>query len=820
MKRIENGVPVNGMLNPSLSNTSYVPILQGILDGIGWKSPSVVINEEQRSEVERRLSFQEIERLYEQDPDETHRQRLLAAIEAEIAAAKTDLRSAQRLQKEAHDALMKKTPASSMVSRLGNWLIKNAQYAFDSTPEQLIKRYSVIAKERKAQIKKLSRYRNKISLENLKVVNDDNAYYLSQNIAYPSSFNLSNLEKNMGFVTSVIEPYMVWYFGSSVTNVGDINGDAIDDFASAGSINNNHPIVCIIFGSKNIGNTSLDLNNMSHTTGFVFDAGVSSSNQIYVSNAGDINADGLDDLLVSLPHDSGRIYVIFGNYSIGMVGTLKFSDLKGGNGFLINGTGVSGSSIDYAGDINDDGVDDIVIGVAGIYANTYVVFGKKNVGSDGVMQLSDLNGTNGFILKGSQGMGSISMVSYAGDVNSDGITDLLIIGNGNSVGILLGKIGLGAKGIIPWSDLNGTNGFIVEGIPQSDYPCTRIANTGDINSDGIDDFVISNPCSFNTTGMTYVIFGRKNIGSDGIFQLSNLNGTNGFKLNGVNLGDFSGISISKAGDINNDGIDDLVISALMDNSNYSGVVYVVFGDYSVGSSSNGNISLSSLNGNNGFALNGNQWDQLGSSVSNAGDVNDDGIGDLLLGAPGVRVTSTNSGVAYVIFGGRSLYSASSPTQSRRNIIIISAATSAGLIALALLYYAYKYRKKSHKINLTDQKLLNLNQKQTWPESDEVVADTETLTLPTNETSSLISYHSLSTEPVVIPDCNFSQGSTQSTVISLSAIELKSPVRSKAPIIDESGEIKVSFGKKFAELKYNEKDKLGQGAYGTVYKENL
>ena len=119
-----------------------------------------------------------------------------------------------------------------------------------------------------------------------------------------------------------------------------------------------------------------------------------------------------------------------------------------------------------------------------------------------------------------------------------------------------------------------------------------------------------------------------------IFNLSSLNGSGGFKLDGEDGGDLSGVSVSAAGDINGDGYADLVIGA----DGYPGNVnkgrsYVVFGGPGVGRS--GDLQLSSLNGTNGFKLNGeNNGDQSGYSVSAAGDINGDGYTDLVIGAYG------------------------------------------------------------------------------------------------------------------------------------------------------------------------------------------
>ena len=87
-------------------------------------------------------------------------------------------------------------------------------------------------------------------------------------------------------------------------------------------------------------------------------------------------------------------------------------------------------------------------------------------------------------------------------------------------------------------------------------------------------------------------------------NLSALDGTNGFRLSGVAAGDVSGRAVSTAGDVNGDGVDDLLIGASRADPNGcgSGASYVVFGGAGVGS--NGNLELSALDGTNGFRLSG------------------------------------------------------------------------------------------------------------------------------------------------------------------------------------------------------------------------
>ncbi|WP_442935863.1 beta strand repeat-containing protein [Nostoc sp.] len=425
-------------------------------------------------------------------------------------------------------------------------------------------------------------------------------------------------------------------------------------------------------------NSTFNLSDINGINGFAIN-GINAFDQsgASVSSAGDINGDGLDDLIIGTPFgrpngfESGQSYVVFGSKG-SYAAQFNLSTLNGTNGFAINGINASdqaGGSVSNAGDVNGDGLDDLIIGATGSNtsgtksAASYVVFGSK--GSYAAQfNLSTLNGTNGFAINGiNPDDSSLISVSSAGDINGDGLDDLIIGArfagpydrdSGQSYVVFGSKGGFGAQ--FNLSTLNGTNGFAIINIHPFDQSGTSVSSAGDINGDGLDDLIVGTPFASRFSGESYVVFGSKGRFSASL-DIPNLNGTNGFAISGINEDDDLGLSVSNAGDVNGDGIDDLIISApgADANGSDSGQCYVVFGRRGGFGAS---FDVSTLNGTNGFAINGiNPGDGLG-LVSNAGDVNGDGFADLIIGTSFGDPNGTNSGQSYVVFGSKGGFSPS------------------------------------------------------------------------------------------------------------------------------------------------------------------
>ena len=182
-----------------------------------------------------------------------------------------------------------------------------------------------------------------------------------------------------------------------------------------------------------------------------------------------------------------------------------------------------------------------------------------------------------------------------------------------------------------------------------------MSTAGDVNGDGFADLIIgaylADQTGTDAEGESYVVFGKSG-GFASSIALSSLDGTTGFVLTGIDADDWSGRSVSGAGDVNGDGFADLIVSgdrADQTGTNSVGESYVVFGRSGGFASS---VALSSLDGTTGFVLTGiDPNDRSGRSVSGAGDVNGDGFDDLIIGAfLADQAGASNQGETHVVFG--------------------------------------------------------------------------------------------------------------------------------------------------------------------------
>ncbi|MBO9403335.1 integrin alpha [Shimia sp. R9_3] len=419
----------------------------------------------------------------------------------------------------------------------------------------------------------------------------------------------------------------------------------------------------------------------------ILGAGLNDQAGFSVSGAGDINNDGFADVLIGSPtadpggaNNVGRTMVLFGGDDL--ASSAQFSQIDGALSVGVDGSldgDFAGYDVSEAGDVNGDGIDDFLIGAFladndGEFTTgqTGVVFGVDGPAGEtlpATFDLSVLDGSNGFVINGVDARDGLGLyVSSAGDVNNDGASDIVIGGFEADGGYVVYGRNTATQGdfsaTLELANLTGADGFRLDAESSTPSETTlQVASAGDVNNDGIDDLILGeyqfqrfDGVSFD--GQAYVVYGRdSSIGEDfgTSVDLSALDGTDGFTLSAIDGGDGLGRSVESAGDVNGDGIDDFIVGAFTadrDGLNAIGETYVVFGQDSAGPDAFAeNFDLSSIDGTNGFVLFGGQAiSRVGFSVDTAGDVNGDGVDDLLLGAFLNDTAGTNRGAAYVVFG--------------------------------------------------------------------------------------------------------------------------------------------------------------------------
>lgn len=300
-----------------------------------------------------------------------------------------------------------------------------------------------------------------------------------------------------------------------------------------------------------------------------------------VAFPGDLNADGLGDLVSGVPMDEGD-YIGLSPGTVAAVSGSNLGFLWGKQSFDTPGLG---GVVRPVGDINKDGFNDVIVGMGSFSATVFVYSGK--------------NGNIIYTLTGDGGPYG-KAVDGIGDVDGDSFPDFIV---GNAYG------GTGFGKLYQYTGRTGGLVRTFQGDAQTKTLGYSVAGIGDVNGDGIPDYAAGAP-AFNSNP---AIAGR-------VVVYSGSNGTVLYTFQGNSAGDYFGYSIAGPGDINSDGTADLAVGAPFDITTLpAGGMIRIF------SGANGSI-LASLYGDK-------YGSSIGYSLAAAGDMNADGYPDLVAGAP-------------------------------------------------------------------------------------------------------------------------------------------------------------------------------------------
>lgn len=407
---------------------------------------------------------------------------------------------------------------------------------------------------------------------------------------WPSAINIESINSHNGLIVNGIShgsPPLTWpdFSGYSVSKAGDLNGDYIDDILiSAPHVNHsalhaNQNLfagqIYVLFGNKQGWPSPINLTDLDGNNGFTINGSVNGAQEcgIVLHGGDDFNGDGIADILLGT--NDIATYVIFGGRNK-WPASIDLLKVNGTDGFAIRGKDgvvrIFGNSVTSIGDINADSIADILITVnINSTDRDFVLFGSKREWP-AVFNITDFNGINGFFIDGIKL--SIRRKNAVGDINGDGIDDIWL-GDQNDPVARVSYIVFGSEeqwpAAINITNLDGNNGFAINGFKKG---LLSQGGTGDVNGDGIDD-ILMRAYSPMDLGRCYVVFGSRQKWPAAI-DVTNLNGDNGFVIMSINKEDFLGDSLRITKDINGDGIDDILISAPI-NNNEVGQVYVVFG---------------------------------------------------------------------------------------------------------------------------------------------------------------------------------------------------------------------------------------------------
>ncbi|MBL8008670.1 MAG: FG-GAP repeat protein, partial [Ignavibacteria bacterium] len=412
-------------------------------------------------------------------------------------------------------------------------------------------------------------------------------------------------------------------FGYSVALAGDVNGDGFSDIVVGAYRYSN--------GQSYEGRAFLYLGSahpMSTTQNVLLEKNQASSLfGCSVSTAGDVNGDGYADVIIGASDfdngqtDEGAAFVYHGSASgLSVISNWTAESNQAAANF--------GNAVSTAGDVNGDGYSDVIVG-AYHFSNQQSNEGRVFIYHGSA---SGLSASPNLTIESNQTDAYFGeSVSTAGDVNGDGYSDVLV----GSPNFDNGQTNEGGAFLYSGSSsgLSGTASWTTESNQVLANYGASVSSAGDVNGDGYSDVIIGAPLydqSFTDAGRAYLYRGS----SSGLSTTASWTGTSG------QLNSYYGHSVSCAGDVNGDGLSDIIVGAnsFSNGQSNEGKAYLYYGADPI-------LTIPD------WTAEGNQQSaNYGVSVSSAGDVNGDGYSDVIVGATDYDNGNVNEGRAYIYNG--------------------------------------------------------------------------------------------------------------------------------------------------------------------------
>ena len=509
------------------------------------------------------------------------------------------------------------------------------------------------------------------------------------------TFDLKNSNDSKGFLIPLMSgmtgaiityPVRATIVGYQNSIAGDFNGDGLGEIAVGTGLFVAEPIKTPNYISLVNQSTAITNSQLLLITGA--DRSFNIPGGFYAFDTGDMNGDGFSDL-ISGSYVTNTAHVFFGNTTIKSANVLQVDSLPANQGLKISDSQINpdlllGFGVSSLGDANGDGYGDMAITHnfsadprLGSREEVFVIFGKQGLGNIDVNNIRTGVGSQGYVINADPLLPflgynmSLNATNVAGDFNGDGLKDLVLEGQNYDHTAAKFYVVFGKQSTTPINlSALGTNGFSIalptvalKNVINLDLEMARdtVANCGDINGDGIDDMLVS--LAFNTSDalppftvpgaplpnaptktnhlLSYVVYGKTDLTD---IDLNNL-GNQGFKVfEGTKTLPMKALNyfgnITSAGDINGDGLSDLIFDDYMDTN--GGIPTIAFGSSLNQPISQWKVTHQGFGGNDTLTSSSNNLSET--FIGGAGDdsIRGNGGADVMYGGAGDDVFYLNA----------------------------------------------------------------------------------------------------------------------------------------------------------------------------------